>query len=137
MNQHPTGHFSQMCSGTTSIAIPEPFSTDNQLKEVIQDIEEQIKSLERKISRIYQRDIDIDKNVQLKENESNSFLKESVDKEVIHLKNKILIQESTKMDKCFTAMFVIINAKARQQWKSSYTKSMRAINSVNFVSEIS
>ena len=71
-------------------------STVNQLKEAIQDIAEQIQSLERKISRINQRDIDLDENVKLEENESNTFLKESVEKEVIHMNYEKVNKESTK-----------------------------------------
>ena len=68
---------------------------------MIQDMAEQLQSLERKISRIYQRNIDIDVNVQLEENEINTFTKESVETEVIHMKDDIVIKENAKHGQLF------------------------------------
>ena len=59
------------------------------------------KYLERKNTTINQRDIDNGENVQLENNESNTVIKESVETEITHINDEIIIKESTNQGQMF------------------------------------
>ena len=72
-----------------------------QLTEVIQDMAEQIKYLERKITTINQRYIDNGEHIQLENNESYTVIKESVEEAITHINDEIIIKENTNQGQFF------------------------------------